>query len=68
MTVALPVTDSRLAREFLTALQRARANKGTLTIRWQGATIDDIALVSAFLDSDVQELIGTGIEQLKGMK
>lgn len=68
MSRALPVTYPRLAREFLLALQRARANQDTLTVRWKNASLDDIALVSAFLDADIQKLIGMGINEMKGRK
>lgn len=60
--------DTRLAREFLLALQRARANQDTITVRWKNASADDISLVSAFLDSDIKLLIGMGITELKGRK
>lgn len=68
MSRVLPYTEPRLAREFLVALQRARAARENITVRWPGASADDIGLVSAFLDADIQELIGTGIEELKGLK
>ena len=68
MSRTLPVSESRLAREFLLALQRARAAKDNITVRWPGASAEDISLVSAFLDADIHYLIGTGIEELKGMK
>lgn len=68
MSRVLPVSESRLAREFLVALQRARAARENITVRWPGASAEDIGLVSAFLDADIQELIGMGIKELKGMK
>lgn len=68
MSRVMPVTDSRLARDFLLALQRARAARENITVRWPGASAEDIGLVSAFLDADIQELIGTGIKEMKGMK
>lgn len=68
MTKAHAPTDSRLAREFLLALQRARANRESVTVRWHNASADDISLVSAFLDADIRALIEAGITELKGMK
>lgn len=64
----LEQTESRLARDFLLSLQRARANQETITVRWENASAEDIANVSAFLDADIRFLIGTGIKELKGMK
>ena len=68
MSRVLEHTDSRLAREFLLSLQRARANQETITVRWKNASVDDIANVSAFLDAEIKFLIGTGIEEMKGRK
>lgn len=68
MSRMLEQTDSRLAREFLLSLLRARAHRDTITVRWDGATVDDIANVSAYLDRSIQTLIEAGITDLKGMK
>lgn len=68
MKMPPPVTNSRLAREFLLSLQRARANQQTITVHWEGASVNDMAMVSAYLDDSIAALIEQGIAILKGVK
>lgn len=68
MSRVLRQTDSRIVREFLVSMQRARANKENLTIRWPGASAEDIANVSAYLELDIEHLIDMAVSELKDMK